>query len=61
MKNYLNMLRDPILRICMLVMGASIVVLGLIFALSYQKACNRVLDGSIQLAQLNVETARTIL
>lgn len=61
MKNYLNMLRDPILRICMLVMGASIVVLGLIFALSYQKACNRVLDGSIRLAQLNVEKARTIV
>lgn len=57
----LRFLKDPILRICMLVMGASIVVLGLIFALSYQKACDRVLDGSVRLARLNVEKAREIV
>ncbi|MGN0222052.1 MAG: SpoIIE family protein phosphatase [Prevotella sp.] len=60
-KRYLRILQDPILRICLLVMVASILVLGIIFALSYQAASERVLDGSIRLARLNVERARAIV
>lgn len=57
----LKILQDPILRICMLVMGASIVVLGLVFAISNQNASKRVLEGSIRLAQLNVEKAQAVV
>ena len=60
-KHDLKILQDPILRVCLLVMGASILVLGIIFGLSYQRASERVLDSSIRLAHLNVEKARAIV
>ena len=58
---YLNLFQDPILRICLVVMGACIVVLGIIFSISYHQASNRILEGSIQMARLNVEKARGVV
>ena len=58
---YQNLFQDPILRICLVVMGACIVVLGIIFSISYHQASNRILEGSIQMAQLNVEKARGVV
>lgn len=59
--SHLKLLHDPILRVCLLVMGASIVVLGLIFAISNQSASKQILESSIRLAQLNVEKAKGVV
>lgn len=60
MKFYIN-IQDPILRLCLAVMGASLLMLVAIFGISYKKACDEVLDDSIRLAQQNVQTAKEVV
>lgn len=60
MKFYIN-IQDPILRLCLTVMGACLLMLVVIFGISYKEACDEVLDDSIRLAQQNVQTAKEVV
>ena len=60
-KSTLKIINNPILRLCVIVMGACIILLGAIFSLTYWRMTNKVLADSIDFAKLDVDKATEIV